>query len=337
MRAHGWKTGVLTTMSPSTMKKSTTAVGILAGSIVTAVISLLVGGGYLFYRVVQEQSHGGTFMDVAETESKTAAESAVADIKAQTIDDQSKSVKPLAAAHAHNDYLHDRPLLDALDHGFTSVEADIFLVQGKLLVAHDVTSLSPKRTLAALYLDPLRERIRKHDGWIYDKGRSLTLLVDIKSDAETTFAALHTLLAEYADMLTTVADGVLEPKGVTVVISGNRPQETITAQKLRYAGIDGRLKDLDSNLPADLLPLISDNWRNQFHWTGEGLFPAAERDKLHAIVKQAHTKGRRVRFWATPESTAVWKELRAAGVDLINTDDLGGLQKFLTADSTTDK
>jgi hypothetical protein len=119
---------------------------------------------------------------------------------------------------------------------------------------------------------------------------------------------------------------------VTVVISGNRPQETIAAQKVRYAGIDGRLSDLDSNLPADLLPLISDNWRNHFKWTGAGPFPAGERDKLHATVKQAHTKGRRVRFWATPESTTVWQELRVAGVDLINTDDLAGLQKFLTAD-----
>src|SRR5688500_5242918 len=39
----------------------------------------------------------------------------------------------LPHAHAHNDYLHDRPLLDALDHGFNSVEADIFLVDGQLL------------------------------------------------------------------------------------------------------------------------------------------------------------------------------------------------------------
>ena len=35
------------------------------------------------------------------------------------------AVIPLARAHAHNDYLHPRPMLDALDAGFTSVEADI--------------------------------------------------------------------------------------------------------------------------------------------------------------------------------------------------------------------
>ena len=36
------------------------------------------------------------------------------------------AIKP--AFHAHNDYLHSRPLLDALDQGFDSVEADVFLV-----------------------------------------------------------------------------------------------------------------------------------------------------------------------------------------------------------------
>ena len=45
--------------------------------------------------------------------------------------------EPHPAAHAHNDYEHDRPLLDALEHGFTSVEADVWLVDGELRVAHD--------------------------------------------------------------------------------------------------------------------------------------------------------------------------------------------------------
>jgi hypothetical protein len=37
---------------------------------------------------------------------------------------------PLTRAHAHNDYLHARPLFDALDHGFCSVEADVWGVNG---------------------------------------------------------------------------------------------------------------------------------------------------------------------------------------------------------------
>ena len=35
-------------------------------------------------------------------------------------------VTPLTRGHAHNDYAHERPLLEALDNGFTSIEADIF-------------------------------------------------------------------------------------------------------------------------------------------------------------------------------------------------------------------
>jgi len=51
----------------------------------------------------------------------------------------------LPGAHAHNDYLHARPLLDARDHGFCSVEADVHLVNGKLLVAHDPEEVNPSR------------------------------------------------------------------------------------------------------------------------------------------------------------------------------------------------
>src|SRR4051812_2888640 len=47
-----------------------------------------------------------------------------------------RAVVPLQRAHAHNDYEHRRPLFDALARGFSSVEADVWLSRGKLLVAH---------------------------------------------------------------------------------------------------------------------------------------------------------------------------------------------------------
>src|SRR5262245_25702012 len=73
-------------------------------------------------------------------------------------------IQPLSRGHAHNDYAHERPLLDALEHGFCSVEADIYLVEGHLLVAHDRGQVQPGRTLQALYLDPLRDRVQKNGG-----------------------------------------------------------------------------------------------------------------------------------------------------------------------------
>jgi hypothetical protein len=50
----------------------------------------------------------------------------------------------LARAHAHNDYERDEPLSDALAQGFSSVEADVWLVDGKLLVAHDLEQATPE-------------------------------------------------------------------------------------------------------------------------------------------------------------------------------------------------
>lgn len=58
--------------------------------------------------------------------------------------------------------------------------------------------------------------------------------------------------------------------------------------------------------------------------------PKAERARLNKIVKQAHAAGRRVRFWATPESEEMWQELVAADVDHINTDQLEKLNAFLS-------
>lgn len=240
-----------------------------------------------------------------------------------------KTPAPLSRAHAHNDYLHERPLVDALSHGFTSVEADVYLVDGVLLVAHTRAELKPERTLKRLYLDPLREFAGQHGGRLWPDGPSLTLLVDIKADGKATYQALARLLAEYGDIVSAVQDGRLKTKGVTVIVSGDRARETIAADNPRLVGIDGRLSDLGLSEPPELMPLISDNWTQHFRWRGEGTFPDEERRKLRDIVRRAHGHGRRVRFWATPESPALWRELISADVDLINTDNLAGLERFL--------
>src|SRR2546429_8940516 len=92
---------------------------------------------------------------------------------------ETNSPPPLARAHAHNDYEHARPLLDALERGFCSIEADVWLVDGRLLVAHDRNAVKAERTLQALYLDPLRERVRRNGGRVYRDGPEVTLLVDV--------------------------------------------------------------------------------------------------------------------------------------------------------------
>jgi hypothetical protein len=238
-------------------------------------------------------------------------------------------VTPLPQAHAHNDYEHKRPLFDALDQGFCSVEADVYLVDDKLLVGHTRRALRPERTLEKLYLDPLKERVRANGGRVYRDGPTFYLLIDVKTEAQPTYAAVAKVLERYGDILSVTRDGTFHAGAVTVVLSGNRDQETIKNQKVRYVGIDGRPADLDSEAPAHQMPWISTSWGSVFRWKGDGPMPDEERRKLRDFVAKAHKHGRMVRFWATPEKRPVWKELFAAKVDLINTDQLAELRRFL--------
>ncbi|RZU01970.1 glycerophosphoryl diester phosphodiesterase [Kribbella rubisoli] len=244
------------------------------------------------------------------------------------------AVRALPSAHAHNDYDHRRPLQDALDRGFNSVEADVWLVDGELRVAHDLADAKPGRNLESLYLKPLADQVRQNHGQVYKHGQDFQLLIDIKSDGPSTYAAVDKALAKYRGISTVFVNGRVHEGAVTSVISGNRPLDDLKAQKIRYAGYDGRLGDLQSGMPASLMPLVSDNWSNVFTWRGVGPMPEAERTKLHDIVISAHHAGYKVRFWETPDTPgaareALWRELVAANVDYINTDDLHGLEDFL--------
>ncbi|MDB6034105.1 MAG: hypothetical protein JWM16_4443 [Verrucomicrobiales bacterium] len=238
---------------------------------------------------------------------------------------------PLTRAHAHNDYEHPHPLFDALAQGFCSVEADIYLTNGMLLVAHDLEKAWPSNTLEKLYLDPLLARVKQNKGHVYSKPTEFTLLIDVKSDAEPTYAALRKVLRRYRQMLTTFSNDRTDTKAVTVILSGNRAQETVAREKTRYASIDGRLPDLEGSFSRHLIPWVSDNWTKHFQWRGQGPLPDADKVKLAGIVKTAHAQGRKLRFWAVPDEETAWKELFDAGVDVLNTDRLEEMRKFLSS------
>ncbi|MBI2422422.1 MAG: hypothetical protein HYV27_06310 [Candidatus Hydrogenedentes bacterium] len=240
-----------------------------------------------------------------------------------------EAVAPLERGHSHNDYFRARPLLDALDNGLCSVEADIYLVDGALLVAHDRDKVDPEKTLEALYLAPLRARVQAHGGRVYRDGPSVTLLIDFKSEGEATWAVLKPLLAQYREMLTVFTDSATVPGAVTVIVSGDRPTDTILPDAERLAGIDGRIADLDGAYTAHQMPLISESWGSVFAWKGKDAFPEAERKKLEALVARVHARGQRLRFWALPGRPAVWPAVHAAGVDLINADNVSKLREFL--------
>jgi hypothetical protein len=236
-------------------------------------------------------------------------------------------------AHAHNDYMHQRPLLDAMEHGFRSIEADVFAVGDSLYVAHNREDIKPGRTLRELYLLPLKQYFSDHEKAIYDSAHPLILLVDIKDDGLSSYQLLDRILSESQDILCQVSAERYVEGRVMVIVSGNRPIEYMRKQTQRFAFVDGRLNDLEEAFDPSLMPLISDRWTKYFSWKGKGQIPGKERTELRSYVQEAHDNGQMIRFWASPdkpgkERDAVWTELLDAGVDLLNTDDLAGLRTF---------
>jgi hypothetical protein len=237
-------------------------------------------------------------------------------------------------AHSHNDYEHTRPLFDALDCHFKSIEADIYSVGDSLFVAHDFNQIKSGRTLRSLYLDPLKKRIGENNGSVYGNGEETILLVDIKDDAMRTYQLLDKILNNYSDILTSFENGVKKKGSVMVVISGNRSFEYMQSQPIRYAGYDGRLENFDSGISPELMPMISDNWTKYFSWDGTGRIPSDQKILLQTYANKAAANGYILRFWGTPnrgheQRVAVWTELMDAGVGLIGADNLKELEEFL--------
>jgi hypothetical protein len=227
----------------------------------------------------------------------------------------------LFPGHAHNDYNHPHPLLDALQVGFRSVEADVYLVDGKLCVAHDAKDIRPERTLNSLYLQPLWERRR-------NLPEGFQLLVDIKTNGEEVYAALKHAMRPFEPMLTQFKKGKIKKKTVTIVLSGDRPRRVLEAENDRFAALDGHPEDLGQNISPALMPLVSTSWFGAIKWFGSGEMPETERQKVIDLVTRTHAEGKTFRFWAAPDMPAGWEVQRKAGVDWINTDKLTELHSW---------
>ncbi|HWZ35137.1 MAG TPA: phosphatidylinositol-specific phospholipase C/glycerophosphodiester phosphodiesterase family protein [Mucilaginibacter sp.] len=238
---------------------------------------------------------------------------------------------PLPNAFAHNDYSHKRPLYDALDNGYTNIEADIFLKDGNLVVAHINPFFKQHRTLEILYLKPLLDRINQNHGRIYlGYDRPVTLMIDTKTKAERTYAVLKTVLEKYRPILTHYENGKVYNKQITVVLSGNKPYKSVMAENHRLVFIDQDLRTAKRDTATtNVFAMASCKYSKLLHWDGNGDFPISERTLLLGYVAKCHKFGKRVRLWASPENLGVWHELLSCGVDMINTDKLVELKNFL--------
>ncbi len=231
---------------------------------------------------------------------------------------------PHPNAHAHNDYEHLRPLREALENGFNSVEADVHLQDGKLLVAHNSTTVNSS-TLEKLYFLPLDSIIKSGKGSIYPGRKSaFYLMIDIKTESESTYNALKELLSHYPRLKYST-----NPCAIKIFLSGERPMATIIKEGYSGFGIDGRPADVGKGFTEDIMPVISDTYRNWSVWSGNSTPTEKDLQRIKELALRVHAEGKKLRLWAIPDNEVAWDALLNAGVDLVNTDHLKELNIFL--------
>jgi hypothetical protein len=235
----------------------------------------------------------------------------------------------LRQSHAHNDYLHPRPLFDALDLGYTSIEADVFSVGEKLLVAHTPLELAGAKSFQELYLDPLQKLAGQKSGKIAADGQPLWLLVDIKNNPEKTWSLVAAEIARRPAVFCRWEKGRRVSGPVWVVVSGSAPRKAILQAEPRLASVDGRLPDLGQGIEADVVPWISDAWNGTFQWRGKGPVPEPDKAKMRDLASRAKAEGKQLRFWGAPDNETSWTAQREAGVHRIGTDKLKQCAVFL--------
>ncbi len=230
--------------------------------------------------------------------------------------------------HSHNDYLQPHPLTDALNNGLVSIEADVFLKDGVLLVGHEEKELSNGKTLENMYIKPLFEHFNSSNTY-----QPVILMIDIKEEGEDCYTALKTILNRYQSSLTHYQNGKINKKDITIILSGDRPVNMVKRENNRYAFIDGRIEDIEKNESSNLFPLISDDWNKIFTWRGDREMSKKELEKLKQIINECHSQGKMIRFWGYngtgEKAKTFWSLLMRCGVDLIGTDNPKEFREFI--------
>ncbi|WP_051663886.1 phosphatidylinositol-specific phospholipase C/glycerophosphodiester phosphodiesterase family protein [Dyadobacter crusticola] len=227
-----------------------------------------------------------------------------------------------AQAHSHNDYTRRKPFFDAYEQQFGSIEADLYLVQDSLYVAHEMKEINPKKTFAALYLQPILEQAGKNSGKIYPQDMPLQLLIDLKTPGEETLAALIKQLEPHK--------AIFAPEGsVKIVISGNVPEPAKFESYPAFIYFDGRPEINYTPAQMHKIGLISQAFQKYSRWNGEGAIPEKEKKNLMKMINQVHDMGKKVRIWATPDNINSWRTLMSMNVDYLNTDKVREMGDYL--------
>lgn len=241
-------------------------------------------------------------------------------------------VMPLTNAHAHNDYWHFKPLQQALNNDFMSVEADVHLLKGDLLVAHERMFTKKKKSVWNKYLEPLYERAKENNfESVYPNGpKEFILYIDIKEGCPDLLDTLISQLKEVEKMLTIWESGVKRTGAVSVIVGACGMRDKWVNAPVRYFYFDSGLDGIGSKYRPEVIPRVSTSLKSVISWRGRREISKEEYKKLKDLIDKAHADGREIRFWAGTNKKRVWSVLIDAGADWINVDRLKRFRKFMS-------
>lgn len=229
------------------------------------------------------------------------------------------------SGHSHNDYHQNIPLLTAYYAGIGSIEADVFLKDGELYVAHDPSEIKTGVTLKKMYLEPLAGFYRQNGNRAYsDSTKRLQLVVDIKKDYVKVLARLIKNLEAYPEVFNSSKNS----RAIRIVISGDVPAPADFKNYPDYIAFDGRPYTTYTEDQLKRVAMISDDIKNYTPWNGKGNPTTPDLAKLTAVIEKAHQQHKPFRFWATQDSPNTWIVLERLGADWINTDQPDKLKEF---------
>ncbi|MEJ7557430.1 MAG: alkaline phosphatase [Pedobacter sp.] len=229
------------------------------------------------------------------------------------------------SGHSHNDYSQNIPFYQAYYAGMGSIEADVYLKNGKLLVAHNEEDTDPSKDLTSLYLVPIAKAFAKNKGRVYaDSSRKLQLLIDIKAGHEEVLAALIKELQPYLSFF----DPQQNKNAVQILISGDVPPAANFKDFPEYISFDGRTTNTYTDEQLKRIKLVSESIASFTNWNGKGTPTPADKLKLVNAIAIAHKWNKPFRFWGTKDNPNTWKELEGMGADWIGTDHPEKLQEF---------
>lgn len=219
--------------------------------------------------------------------------------------------------HSHNDYAQRVPFYQAYAQQVSSIEADVFLHDGQLLVGHDVEDLRADMTFEALYVEPIVTLFARNGGRAFrDSDQTLQLMVELKSETDPTLRAVAALLGRWPE----VFDPEVNPAAVRVAVTGRVPAPEAFDRYPRFLGFDGAWDADYTPEQLERIALISTNFRDFSQWNGKGTIIPDEKERLEQVIDRAHEQGKPVRFWNAPEGTTVYYTFYDMGIDYINTD-----------------